>query len=124
MTHVNTLGKNCPNLLNLWLKSNFFQVSRGCREDLPEDMPMKHGFFKKLEILFFKVGEGELALNFVPPYVFHYIVRNTPRLKELTIALRHSALKLEKKVHFQKCKKALFAFSKMAKNQFLHQKKV
>ncbi len=32
--------------------------------------------------------------------------------------------KLRKKVQFQKCKKALFAFSKMAKNQFLHQKKV
>ena len=89
MTHVNTLAKNCPNLVNLWLKSNFFQVSRGCREDLPEDMPMKHGYFQKLEILFFKVGEGELSLNFVPPYVFHYIVRNSSqRLKELTIALR------------------------------------
>ena len=34
----------------------------------------------------------------------------------------HSALKLEKKVQFQKCKKALIAFSKMAKNQFLHLK--
>ena len=32
--------------------------------------------------------------------------------------------KIRKKVQFQKCKKAIFAFSKMAKNQFLHQKKV
>ena len=32
--------------------------------------------------------------------------------------------KMGEKVHFQKCKKTLFAFSKMAKNQFLHQKKV
>ena len=32
--------------------------------------------------------------------------------------------KIEKKVQFQKCKKTLFAFSKMAKNQFLHKKKV
>ena len=31
--------------------------------------------------------------------------------------------KIGKKVQFQKCKKALFAFSKMAKNQYLHQKK-
>ena len=38
------------------------------------------------------------------------------------ISTVRSALKL-KKVQFQKCKKALFAFSKMAKNQFLHQKK-
>ena len=35
------------------------------------------------------------------------------------IDARHSALKLEKSA-----KKALFAFSKMAKNQFLHQKNV
>ena len=34
------------------------------------------------------------------------------------------ALKLEKKVQFQKYKKTFFAISKMAKNQFLHQKKV
>ena len=32
--------------------------------------------------------------------------------------------KIRKKVQFQKCKKALFAFSKMARNQLLHQKKV
>ena len=32
--------------------------------------------------------------------------------------------KIRKKVQFQKCKKALFAFSKMAKNPFLHKKKV
>ena len=35
----------------------------------------------------------------------------------------HSALKLEKSA-ISKVQKALFAFSKMAKNQFLHQKKV
>ena len=32
--------------------------------------------------------------------------------------------KIRKKMQFQKCKNTLFAFSKMAKNQFLHQKKV
>ena len=32
--------------------------------------------------------------------------------------------KIGKKVQFQKCKNTLFAISKMAKNQFLHQKKV
>ena len=31
--------------------------------------------------------------------------------------------KIRKKVQFQKCKKALFAFSKMAKNQFLQPEK-
>ena len=36
----------------------------------------------------------------------------------------HSALKLEKKVQFHKYKNTIIALSKMAKNQFLHQKKV
>ena len=36
----------------------------------------------------------------------------------------HSTLKLEKKVQFQKYKNTFFAISKMAKNQFLHKKKV
>ena len=35
----------------------------------------------------------------------------------------HSSVKLEKKVQFQKYKKTLFAFSKMAKNQFSDWKK-
>ena len=37
---------------------------------------------------------------------------------------RHSALNLEKKCNFKSTKNTLFAYSKMAKNQFLHQKKV
>ena len=43
--------------------------------------------------------------------------------KFLIVVQLHSALKLEK-MQFQKCKKTLFAISKMAKNQFLHKKKV
>ena len=42
---------------------------------------------------------------------------------KVSISKVHSALKLEK-VQFQKCKNSLFVFSKMAKNQFLLQKKV
>ena len=43
-------------------------------------------------------------------------------IKERFVITQYS--KIRKKVQFQKCKKALFSFSKMAKNQFLHQKKV
>ena len=43
-------------------------------------------------------------------------------IKERFVITQYS--KIRKKVQFQKCKKALFAISKMAKNQFLHQKKV
>ena len=43
-------------------------------------------------------------------------------IKERFVITQYS--KIRKKVQFQKCKKALFVFSKMAKNQFFHQKKV
>ena len=46
------------------------------------------------------------------------------RVSEIRFSGTHGALKLEKKVQFQKYKNTLFAFSKMAQNQFLHQKKV
>ena len=43
----------------------------------------------------------------------------------LCLHLHHTQCsKIRKKVQLQKYKKTLFAFSKMAKNQFVHQKKV
>ena len=95
MTHINLLGKHCPHLESMWLRSNYFQVSKGCRESLPEDMPMNHCYFQNLKILFFRVGDSELALSFVPPYVFRYIVRNAKGLKELIVALRANVIKDE-----------------------------
>lgn len=89
MIHIQTLGKNCPNLNSLWLRSNHFQVTgKGGRDKLPDDMQGNHGFFSKLRTLYFRVGEGELALTFVPPYVLPFMLRNAQSLKELKIALR------------------------------------
>ena len=92
MTHINVIAKNCPNLVSLWLRSNFFQISKGCQKTLPEDMPANHGYLKRLEVLYFRVGEGELSLSFVPEYVFHYILKNAKGLKELIIALRSNTI--------------------------------
>ena len=38
--------------------------------------------------------------------------------------MHNSALKLEKKMQFQKYKNTFFTISKMAKNQFLHKEKL
>lgn len=88
MIHIQMLGKNCPNLNSLWLRSNHFQVTKGGRDELPEEMPLNHAYFQRLKTLYFRVGEGELALSFVPPYVLNYILKNASELKELIIALR------------------------------------
>ena len=47
-------------------------------------------------------------------------------MKKIIIAnmLQIQCSKIAKKCNFKSAKKAKFAFSKMAKNQFLHQKKV
>ena len=88
MVHIQMLGKNCPNLASLWLRSNYFQVAKGSRDELPEDMTANHLGFRNLRTLYFRVGEGELALTFVPTYVLSYILRNAVDLTELKIALR------------------------------------
>ena len=88
MLHIQMLGKNCPNLASLWLRSNHFQVAKGSRDELPEDIPSNHNGFRKLKTLYFRVGEGELALTFVPEYVLSYILKNACDLTQLKIALR------------------------------------
>ena len=89
MVHIGTLGKHCPNLCSLWLRLNHFQVAKGCRDDLPEDFSSNHNYFTSLRTLYFRVGENELALSFVPHYVLPYILRNTgSTLRVLKLALR------------------------------------
>ncbi len=88
MVHIQMLGKNCPNLASLWLRSNHFQVTKYGRDELPEDLRPNEGCFRRLQTLYFRVGEGELALTFVPHYVLSYVLKNAQDLKELTVALR------------------------------------
>ena len=60
------------------------------------------------------------------PYIYFNV--DEPLFKEISqyygLTVCAQCSKIRKKVQFQKCKNTLFAFSKMAKNQFLHQKKV
>ena len=60
---------------------------------------------------------------------FRPFIRRLPEFKFWYSATKATFIgtqcsKIGKKVQCQKCKKALFACSKMVKNQFLHQKKV
>ena len=90
MVHIKLLGQSCPYLRSLWLRSNHFQVTKGGRcEEVPEEFLPTHNYFKNLQTLYFRVGEGELALSFVPNYVLHYLLKNAGLgLRELIIALR------------------------------------
>ena len=88
MVHIKLLGQCCPHLNSLWLRANHFQVTKGGRDDVPDEFKPDHHYFQFLEILYFRIGEGELALTFVPPYVLHYILKNAQKLQQLIIALR------------------------------------
>jgi hypothetical protein len=88
MVHINMIGQNCPSLQGLWLRSNHFQMAPASRDVLPEDMASPHRYFSNLKTLYFRVGEGELALTVLPHYVLPYILRNANGLKELIVAIR------------------------------------
>lgn len=92
MIHVNSLGKDCPNLTSLWLRSHYFNVFRGCHDELPKDLSMAHDYFKKLKVLYFRVGEGELSISNMPPYVLPFILKNSRDLNELILAVRSSKI--------------------------------
>ena len=88
--HIMTLGENCPNLTQMWLRCNSFFRERRVP---PENM------FPKLEILYFRVGhdephhsnEGHSAEN-VTADTFRLMLQNGQNLKELIIAQRTNLL--------------------------------
>ncbi len=89
LTNVATIGENCPNLTALWLRSNHFQSPKQIREDIePKDFPRDHNYFFQLRTLYFRVGENELSVAFVTPFVIHYILTNGQSLTDLTLAMR------------------------------------
>ncbi len=64
---LQVIGQNCPNLRQLWQRCNVFNGSlRNGKE---------HGFFSKLEILYFRVGENNLFVSTVSKDVVRYILR-------------------------------------------------
>ena len=71
MLHIQMLGKNCPNLASLWLRSNHFQVAKGSRDELPEDIPSNHNGFRKLKkaLEYFTEVKNYGSFLLVPLYV-------------------------------------------------------
>ena len=58
----------------------------------PTEFSGEHKYFQKLKTLYFRVGEGELSIVYLPSYVLPYILRNAADLKELIIAVRSSSI--------------------------------
>ena len=98
---LRTVGENCPNISEFWCRSNFFTISSNGYQNieystdsstLPPEVLQEHKYFQKLKTLYFRVGEGELSVVFLPSYVLQYILRNASDLKELIIAVRSSTI--------------------------------
>ena len=114
---LNTLkvvGENCPNLTEFWCRSNFFTLTSSGYENLeddsmspPPEFSSDHKYFQKLKTLYFRVGEGELSIVYLPFYVLYYILRNAKNLTELIIAVRSSTVNHNNMVKLlQKCEMA------------------
>ena len=96
---LKTVGENCPNITEFWCRSNFFTISSAGYQNTeegttlpPPEFPEQHKYFQKLKTLYFRVGEGELSIVFLPCYVLPYILRNASELKELIVAVRSSTI--------------------------------
>ena len=99
LTTLKVVGENCPNLTEFWCRSNFFTLTSSGHEKSDEDNMLpppefsnEHKYFHKLKTLYFRVGEGELSIVYLPFYVLYYILRNAANLTELMIAVRSSTV--------------------------------
>ena len=81
LAYIQIIGCNCHNLKRFWSRCNNFNSSM--------ISPLKHEFFAKLELLYFRVGEDNLSMFNLGAHVLQYILQNCgPQLQELFIAVR------------------------------------
>lgn len=99
LTTLKVVGENCPNLTEFWCRSNFFTLISSGYENTneenmipPPEFTIDHKYFQKLKTLYFRVGEGELSIVYLPFYVLYYVLRNAVQLTELIIAVRSSTV--------------------------------
>jgi len=83
MAMLVTIAENCPNLRQLWSRSNHLMAPY---ED--ETLKKNHTYLTNLKVLYLRVGEGELSVTSIPEYVLPYLLRNAKELTELLIAIR------------------------------------
>eukprot|EP00090_Calanus_glacialis_P047559 TRINITY_DN9938_c0_g1_i3.p1 TRINITY_DN9938_c0_g1~~TRINITY_DN9938_c0_g1_i3.p1 ORF type:complete len:181 (-),score=53.86 TRINITY_DN9938_c0_g1_i3:29-571(-) len=87
MAMLVTIAENCPNLRQLWSRSNHLMAPY---ED--ESIKKNHSYLTNLKVLYLRVGEGELSVTSIPEYVLPYLLRNAKELTELIIAIRSNVI--------------------------------
>jgi len=87
MAMLVTIAENCPNLRQLWSRSNHLMAPY---ED--ETLKKNHLYLTNLKVLYLRVGEGELSVTSIPEYVLPYLLRNAKELTELLIAIRSNLI--------------------------------
>jgi len=87
MAMLVTIAENCPNLRQLWSRSNHLMAPY---ED--ETIKKHHLYLTNLKVLYLRVGEGELSVTSIPEYVLPYLLRNAKELSELIIAIRSNVI--------------------------------
>lgn len=87
MGMLTSVAENCPNLCQLWSRSNHLMAP------YEDDISKKeHPHLKNLKVLYLRVGEGELSVTTIPEYVLFYLLRNAKNLTELLIAIRSNLI--------------------------------
>ena len=82
-----TIAENCPNLIQLWSRSNHLTAPW---EDALSSQPHPH--LMNLTTLYLRVGEGELSVSSLPKHVLFYLLKNARDLRELIVAVRSNII--------------------------------
>ena len=118
-------SKNSSNHIFAFLARTFFLILEEASDWLAAQLgqPIRNNLHKFKRSLP-KISFDEFFENTSPLGMFYGLLTPSSTESKFCIYYTSQCSKIRKKVQLQKCKKALFAFSKMAKNQFLHQRKV
>jgi len=87
MVMLSSIAENCPNLKQLWSRSNHLMAPYD-----EDSVITEHSFLNKLNVLYLRVGEGELSVTTIPEYVIPYLLRNAKDLTELILAVRSNTI--------------------------------
>jgi hypothetical protein len=90
MASLETIGRCCPNLRQLWMRCNTFN---GSLRPLDNGIGQEHPYFTRLTTLYFRVGETNLDMPHLTPVALNYVLRNCgSSLRELIVPTRAAAV--------------------------------
>jgi len=85
---LTAIAENCPNLTQLWFRSNHFLPGTQI-----ETLPIERNYLTKLTHLYLRIGVNELYIvHNLPQDIIPFLVQNAP-LKELILAIRSNVIK-------------------------------